>query len=310
MTSIVDLTVHIGDLEFKNPLFTASGTYGYGKEYQDLVAINEWGAIVTKSVTLHPRAGNPPPRLVEMEFGLLNSIGLANVGVHKFIAEKLPFLRTLDTKIIVNIAGYSIPDYAEVVRLLDKESGIDAYEINVSCPNVDEGCVIGTDPDMIHELVTSLRGITSRPLIVKLTPNVTSIGEIAFAVEQAGADAVSVINTIFGMAVDIEQRRPVFQRVTGGYSGPAIKPIALAKVWEVAEAMSLPIIGIGGISNARDVLEFMITGASAVQIGTASMRDPGIVDMILHDLNKYAENHNIARIEDLVGSLTVSEEPE
>ena len=310
MPSEVDLTIHIGDLEFKNPLFTASGTYGYGKEYQDLADINDWGALVTKSVTLHPRAGNPPPRLVEMEYGLLNSIGLANIGVHGFIREKLPFLRTLDTKIIVNIAGFSIPDYAEVVRLLDKESGIDAYEINVSCPNVDEGCVIGTDPDMIHELVTSVRGITNRPLIVKLTPNVTSIGAIAFAVEQAGADAVSVINTIYGMAVDVEQRRPVFQRVTGGYSGPAIKPIALAKVWEVAASVSLPIIGIGGISSAQDVLEFMITGASAVQIGTASMRDPGIAEMILHDLQNYTNTHNLSRIEDLVGSLAVSEDVE
>jgi len=310
MASEVDLTVHIGDLEFKNPLFTASGTYGYGKEYQDLADLNSWGAVVTKSVTLHPRAGNPPPRLVETEYGLLNSIGLANVGVHGFINEKLPFLRTLDTKIIVNIAGFSIPDYAEVVRLLDKESGIDAYEINVSCPNVDDGCVIGTDPDMILELVTSLRGITNRILMVKLTPNVTSIGAIAFAVEQAGADGVSVINTVYGMAVDVEQRRSVFQRVTGGYSGPAIKPIALAKVWEVAEAVSLPIIGIGGISKARDVLEFMVTGATAVQIGTASMRDPGIAEIFLHDLTDYMVNHNLSRIEDLVGSLAVSEDVE
>ena len=310
MPSEVDLTVHIGDLEFKNPLFTASGTYGYGKEYQDLADLNDWGAVVTKSVTLHPRAGNPPPRLVETEYGLLNSIGLANVGVHGFIKEKLPYLKTLDTKIIVNIAGFSIPDYAEVVRLLDKESGIDAYEINVSCPNVDDGCVIGTDPDMIHELVTSVRGSTNRPLIVKLTPNVTSIGAIAFAVEQAGADAVSVINTIYGMAVDVEQRRPMFQRGMGGYSGPAIKPIALAKVWEVAEAVSLPIIGIGGISKARDVLEFMVTGASAVQIGTASMRDPGIAEMILQDLTDYMVNHNLSRIEDLVGSLAVTEDVE
>jgi dihydroorotate dehydrogenase (NAD+) catalytic subunit len=310
MTSEIDLTVHIGDLEFKNPLFTASGTYGYGKEYQDLVDIGNWGALVTKSVTLHPREGNPPPRLVEMEYGLLNSIGLANVGVQGFIQEKLPYLRTVGTKIIVNIAGFSIPDYLDVVRLLDRESGIDAYEINVSCPNVDEGCIIGTDPDMIHELVSSLRGITNRPLMVKLTPNVTSISTIASAAEQAGADALSVINTVYGMAVDVELQRPVFHRVIGGYSGPAIKPIALAKVWEVAESSSLPIVGIGGISSAQDVLEFMIAGASAVQIGTASMRDPMIVATLLQNLRDFAIAHNISRIQDLIGTLVISQDTE
>jgi dihydroorotate dehydrogenase (NAD+) catalytic subunit len=308
--SEVDLTVQLGDLECKNPVFTASGTYGYGKEYSEMVNIDHWGALVTKSVTLHKMEGNPPPRLVETEFGLLNSVGLANVGVQQFIEGKLPFLHSLDTRIIVNVAGFSVPDYAEVIRLLDGETGIDAYEINVSCPNVDDGCIIGTDPDLVHELISSLRTITYRPLFLKLTPNVTSIGTLAQAADHAGADGFSVINTIYGMALDLDQGRPSLQRVIGGYSGPAIKPIALAKVWEVRQATSLPIIGIGGICTAKDVLDFMVVGASAVQIGTAAMRDPGIVDDILQDLNDYAVAHNITRIQDLVGTVVVSEDIE
>jgi dihydroorotate dehydrogenase (NAD+) catalytic subunit len=307
MNDAVDLKVRLGSIEFKNPVFTASGTYGYAREYKDMINLDHWGALVTKSVTLHPRIGNPPPRLFETEYGLLNSVGLANVGVHQFIEEKLPFLKTVDTRIIVNVAGFSMPDYIEVVRLLDRQDGIDAYEINVSCPNVDDGCIIGTDPGMVHQLVSGLKGVTRRPLLLKLTPNVTSIGTIAKAAEQAGVSGFSVINTIYGMAVDVEKRRPAFERVTGGYSGPAIKPIALVKVWEVRQASTLPIIGIGGITSARDVLEFLVVGASAIQIGTATMRDPGIVDTVLQDLTEYALNHNIKRIADIIGTMNVSE---
>jgi dihydroorotate dehydrogenase (NAD+) catalytic subunit len=307
MNDAVDLKVRLASVEFKNPLFTASGAYGYAWEYHDLVDLDHWGALITKSVTLYPRNGNPPPRLFETEYGLLNSVGLANVGVHRFIKEKLPFLRTVGTRIIVNVAGFSLPDYIEVVRLLDQQDGIDAYEINVSCPNVDDGCIIGTDPGLVHQLVSALRGITRRPLLLKLTPNVTSIGTIARAAEQAGVNGFSVINTIYGMAVDVENRKPAFERVTGGYSGPAIKPIALAKVWEVRQASGLPIIGIGGITCATDVLEFLVVGASAVQIGTASMRDPGIMDTILQELIAYAQDHNIGRIADITGTMNVSE---
>ena len=308
MADDVDLSVHIGSIKFKNPLFTASGAYGYAQEYQDMVNVDHWGALVTKSVTLNKRQGNPPPRLVETEYGLLNSVGLANTGVQQFITDKLPFLQSLDTRIIVNVAGFSIPDYGEVIKILDQENGIDAYEINVSCPNVDDGCVIGTDPGMIHQLISSLRGITSRPLLLKLTPNVTSIGEIAAAAESAGVDGFSVINTVYGMAVDLANRQSMIRRGIGGYSGPAIKPIALAKVWEVRQASGLPIIGIGGIGTAKDVLEFMVVGASAIQIGTAAMRDPDIVDTILRELIDYAVANNISQIQDVIGTLTVSED--
>ncbi len=308
MSSEIDLTVGFAGLEFHNPLFTASGTYGYAKEYENLTNLDHWGALVTKSITLNQRDGNPPPRLIETEYGLLNSIGLANVGVHKFIEDKLPFLRSVGTKVIVNIAGFSIPDYVEVVRLLDQEPGIDAYEINVSCPNVDDGCIIGTDPDLVHKLLGALRSVTHRPLILKLTPNVTNIADIATAAEYAGADALSVINTVYGMAVDMDNRQPALHRVIGGYSGPAIKPIALAKVWQVRQVSDLPIIGIGGISNARDVLEFLVVGASAVQIGTASMRDPGIVDTIISDLTGYMAKHEIPHIQNLIDSVEISED--
>ena len=308
MSSEIDLTTGFAGLEFHNPLFTASGTYGYANEYETLTKLDHWGALVTKSVTLNQRDGNPPQRLVETEYGLLNSIGLANVGVHKFIEEKLPFLRSVGTRVIVNVAGFSIPDYAEVVRLLDQEPGIDAYEINVSCPNVDDGCIIGTDPNLVHKLLGALRLVTHHPLILKLTPNVTNIADIATAAEHAGADVLSVINTVFGMAVDVESRQPALHRVIGGYSGPAIKPIALAKVWQVRQVSDLPIIGIGGISSARDVLEFLVVGASAVQIGTASMRDPGIVDTIIGDLTSYLTKHEIPRIRDLIGSVEISED--
>jgi len=307
MSHLVDLTARLGTLEFKNPLLAASGTYGYAQEYHHLVNLDHWGGLVTKSVTLHQRDGNPPPRLVETEYGLLNSIGLANVGVHRFIEEKLPFLKTVDTTVIVNVAGFNLTEYVEIVSLLDKEDGIDAYEINVSCPNVDDGCIIGSDATLVHELISELRKITDRPLILKLTPNVTDIGVIAKAAERAGINGFSLINTIYGMAVNLEDKKPMLKRVIGGYSGPAIKPIALAKLWEVRQVSSLPVIGIGGISNAHDVLEFLVVGASAVQVGTASMRDPNIVDTILQELIDYASSRNIARLADLIGTLQVSE---
>lgn len=306
---MTSFAVKIGTMVLNNPVLVASGTFGYGDDCQGLVDVNRLGGIVTKSLSLKPREGNPPPRIVETVGGMLNSIGLANIGVKSFIEEKLPFLRKVSTAIIANIAASTIDEYCAVVSMLDEEEGIDAYEINISCPNVKEGGLsFGTDCRMTAEITKRLRGLTSKPLIVKLTPNVTHIAEFARAAAGEGADAVSVINTLVGMAVDIEQRKPKLSTVTGGLSGPAIKPIALAKVYEVAQEVRIPIIGIGGISTVEDAIEFMLVGASAIQVGTANFINPNAAVLIANDLANYCERRNIRDVADLVGKLEVQKD--
>ncbi|MFQ5864578.1 MAG: dihydroorotate dehydrogenase [bacterium] len=304
---MVDLSVHIGTLKLKNPVLVASGTFGYGQESQELVNLNALGGIVTKSISLKPRDGNPPPRIVELPAGMLNSIGLANVGVERFLDEKLPFLSSLKTSIIVNIAGSTAEEFLRVVQRMEDAEGIDGYELNFSCPNVKEGGLEFSQRSQVTAKVTEMiRNATARPLIIKLTPNVTEIGEIAKAAEEAGADAVSLINTLVGLSVDIDSRRPRINTVTGGYSGPAIKPVALAKVYEVANCVNIPIIGIGGIMNGQDALEFMITGACAVQVGTANFIDPSIGEKIIAEIFQYCEKWGIKKIDELVGTLKTS----
>ncbi|RKY85929.1 dihydroorotate dehydrogenase [candidate division KSB1 bacterium] len=303
---MADLRVTLGNLVLQNPILTASGTFGYGEEYQDFVNLNRVGGLITKSITLKPRAGNFPYRVVETVGGMLNSIGLANVGVESFIEEKLPFLQQLRCAVIVNIAGSSIEEYEVVLSRLEETEGIDAYEINLSCPNVKEGgLTFGKDPRQIVKITTALRKRTTKPLIVKLTPNVSDMGELAKAAEDGGADIISAINTIVGMAVNVVQRRPVLGNVTGGLSGPAIKPIALARIWEISQKVKIPIIGIGGIFTCNDVLEFLVVGASAVQIGTANFIDPAISEKLVDELAAYCEQNQIARIRNLIGTLKV-----
>ncbi len=301
------MSVKIGSMTLNNPVLAASGTFGYGDEVTELVDVNQLGGIVTKSLSLKPRDGNPPPRIVETPSGMLNSIGLANIGVRKFIEEKLPFLRSLSTSVIANIAASTIEEYCAVLSTLEEHEGLDGYEINVSCPNVKEGGLnFGTNCGMTAEITRRLRKLTAKPLILKLTPNVTHIGEFARAVEGEGADAVSVINTVIGMAVDIHKRTPKLSTVTGGLSGPAIKPIALAKVYEVVQTVKIPVIGMGGITTTEDAIEFLLVGASAIQVGTANFVNPNTGVTIARGLSEYCERHTIASITDLVGSLQVS----
>lgn len=302
--------VTIRNITFKNPVLTASGTFGYGLECPDLVDVSRLGGVVTKSISRKPRPGNPPQRIAETTGGMLNSIGLANVGADVFLAEKLPALRALGATTIVNIAASSIEEYCTVLEMCEEHEGVDGYEINVSCPNVkDGGLSFGTDCPAVGQITRELRRRTEKMLAIKLTPNVTSIGEFARACEAEGADAVSCINTYVGMAVDVHTRRPIIATITGGYSGPAIKPLALAKVHEVRKACSIPIIGIGGIMTAEDALEFMIVGASLVQVGTALFIDPNIGVTIAEDIERYLSEHGIEDINDLIGSLDTSMQP-
>ncbi|MDZ7294390.1 MAG: dihydroorotate dehydrogenase [candidate division KSB1 bacterium] len=302
-----DLRVSIGSLTLNNPVLVASGTFGYGEEFAPYFDLSVLGGVVTKTITLEPRAGNPPPRIAETAAGMLNSIGLANVGVEVFVREKLPALQRYSTAIIVNIAGRSADEFKAVLRRLEEcDLRIDGYELNYSCPNVKEGgMAFSARPDVAYEVTVALRKETTRPLIAKLTPNVTRIGEIARAVAEAGADAVSAINTLVGMAVDHRTRTPKLATVVGGLSGPAIKPVALAKVWEIKNAVSIPIIGVGGIQNYEDVLEFMLVGASAVQVGTANFVTPDCAARIVRDLESYCDREGIDRLADLVGRLNV-----
>jgi dihydroorotate dehydrogenase (NAD+) catalytic subunit len=289
---------------FKNRVLAASGTFGYGDEVKELVDVNKLGGICTKSLSWKPRDGNPPPRIVETTGGMLNSIGLANIGVEAFIRNKLPYLKNLDTAIIVNIAASSVQEYCDVLSLLEQQDGIDGYEINVSCPNVREGGLnFGTNCSMTKTITAALRPLTEKPLIMKLTPNVTHISEFARAVEEAGADAVSVMNTLIGMAVDIRARKPRLATVTGGLSGPAIKPVALAKVYEVAQAVKIPIIGIGGIMTTEDAIEFLLVGATAVQVGTANFIDPATGVNIAEGLRAFAENEGLTDVGQLVRAM-------
>jgi len=302
--SRVKLGVNIGRLFLKNPVMTASGTFGYGEEYAQFFDLGCLGAIVVKGLSLKPRSGNPPPRIIETPSGMLNAIGLQNVGVEAFIAQKLPFLRQFDVAVIANIFGETIEEFPRLAGILSSVEGVHAIEVNISCPNVKKGgAIFGTDPAVAALVTKMVRRETDLPVIVKLTPNVTDITEIARAVEDAGADAVSLINTLTGMAIDIESRRPHLANVTGGLSGPALKPIALRMVWQVVRAVKIPVIGIGGIMTAADALEFLIAGAQAIQIGTANFINPVATMDVLNGIGDYLVKHNIEDIHEVIGSL-------
>ena len=299
-----DFSVRIGLLRLQNPVLTASGTFGYGQEYADLVDLNRLGGIIVKGLSLNPRPGNMPPRTVETPCGLLNAIGLQNVGVENFIADKLPFLRNLSVPVIVNILGQDIKEYRKLAERLSNVEGIAALEVNISCPNVKKGGVVfGTDYKAAARVTMAVREAARLPIIVKLSPNVTDIVSIARAVEEAGADAVSLINTLTGMAIDVETRRPRLHNVIGGLSGPAIKPVALRMVWQVAGAVKIPVIGCGGIMTAADALEFLIAGACAVQVGTANFVNPRATMEIISGIEEYLVRHNFKDVKSLVGSL-------
>lgn len=287
-----------------NPVLVASGTFGYGEEYAQLIDLNELGGIITKAVTLKPREGNPPPRLAETPAGLLNAIGLENPGMDVFLKEKLPFLRGFQTAIIVNIAGEKEEEYLRLAERLNQARGISALEVNISCPNVKEkGLIFSTDPEQTFSLVKKLREITDIPLIVKLTPNVTDITETAQASEEAGAEALSLINTVLGMSIDVERRKPKLGNITGGLSGPAIRPIAVRGVWQTFQKVNLPLIGMGGITNAEDALEFILAGASAVAIGTANFVDPKTALKVIEGIKQYMQVKGIKNFKDLIGWL-------
>ena len=297
--------VKLKDIEFSSPLLTASGTYGYGHEVQDMVDVNQWGGIITKSVTRHPREGNSPPRIAETSSGMLNSIGLANLGVEKYCEEIIPFLNELQTKVIINIAGTALKDYLETLDMLESAKGKHVgYEINISCPNVKEGGMeFGVNCEMTEKLTQEMRKMTDKLLIMKLAPNVTRIEDIAQAAEVGGADAVSAINTVVGMTIDIKTRKPNLYTNYGGLSGPAIKPIAIANVHKVYQAVKIPVIGIGGIASAEDVVEFLLAGASLVQIGTMSYQNPNLGAELKQKLSQYLNENGINAIADLIGKV-------
>ncbi|NOQ42562.1 MAG: dihydroorotate dehydrogenase [Desulfuromusa sp.] len=298
------MAVEIAGLELKNPVMPASGTFGYGEEYAPYLDLNQLGAIVTKGLSFNPKAGNNTPRICETVSGMLNAIGLQNVGVDAFIKDKMPFLQKYDTPVIVNFFGNTQDEYGEVAARLDEVPGVAALEMNISCPNVKHGGIVfGTDPKAAFEVVSLVRKRTTKPLIVKLTPNVTDIQITARAAEDAGADALSLINTLTGMAVDVRTRKPRLANTIGGLSGPAIRPIAVRLVHQVVQAVQVPVIGIGGISRAMDALEFLIVGAKAVQVGTANFVDPNAMETIINDLEGFCREEGIADINDLIGSL-------
>jgi dihydroorotate dehydrogenase (NAD+) catalytic subunit len=300
----MDLSVQIGSLRLKNPLIAASGCFGYGVEYADTVDLSLLGGIAVKGLFLAEREGHPPPRIVETPAGMLNAIGLQGIGVHRFIDEKLPELRARGATVIVNICGTTIDEYAEVARILSDADGVAALELNISCPNIKEGGItFGCSLTGTFDVVSAVRQVTRLPIIPKLTPNVTDVASFALASEEAGADAVSLVNTFLAMVIDVETRQPKISNVLGGLSGPAIRPIAVRMVYECHETVKIPILGMGGIADARDALEFMIAGASAVQVGTANFVDPLIWTKLLDGLSDYMKRHQIARIRDLVGAL-------
>ncbi len=303
--SELNLRVKIGNLELKNPVLVASGTFGYGLEASDLIDINRLGGIVTKSLSLKPRIGNPPNRIVETPAGMLNAIGLANIGVENFIKEKLPELNKYNTNIIVNIAGSTVDEYVECVRILNEED-IAGFEINVSCPNVKEGGLeFGKDVKRVGEITRKVVGVTNKPVIVKLTPNVTSISSFAKVVKEEGATAVSAINTFVGMAVNVYTKKPKLSHVTGGLSGPAIRPLALARVFEIVSNVDIPVIGIGGITNFEDALEFLIVGAKAIQVGTHNFVDPSAPIKIIEGMSDYLKKFGYSDINQVIGTLQV-----
>ncbi len=304
-TARVDLRVSVAGITLKNPIIAASGTFAYGVEFEDVVHLNRIGGFVVKGLSREPMAGNPPPRLYETAAGMLNSIGLQNIGARAFIDEKLPKLREMkEIVVFANVFGYTREDYEATIQILNEGEGIAAYELNVSCPNTAHGGIqFGSDPRSLDEVVTKARHATQRPLIVKLSPNVTSIAQMAHVAQEAGADALSLVNTFVAMAIDAETRKPRIANVTAGLSGPAIKPIALRMVYDAAKAVKIPIIGMGGISTAADVAEFMLAGASAVQVGTASYWDPRATEKIVGELGQWCSDHEVRRVADLTGGL-------
>jgi dihydroorotate dehydrogenase (NAD+) catalytic subunit len=299
-----DLTTRIGPLVLKNPLIAASGCFGYGVEYAGVVDLSSLGAVAVKGLFLSEREGHPPPRIVETPAGMLNAIGLQGIGVHRFIRERLPELRERGAVVIVNICGSTLDEYVEIARILSDVDGVGALELNISCPNIKEGGIqFGCSLTGTFDVVSAIRKVTRLPVIPKLTPNVTSVSAFARAAEDAGADAVSLVNTFLAMAIDVETRRPKLSNVVGGLSGPAIRPIAVRMVYECHQQVKIPIIGMGGIADARDALEFIIAGAAAVQVGTANFVDPFIWDKLLQGINAYLRRHAVSRVADLVGTV-------
>lgn len=302
----MNLSVNVAGIALRNPVMTGSGTFGYGTEFAPYVDLRSLGAFVTKGLSLKPRAGNPTPRVVETPAGMLNAIGLQNVGLEAFVAEKVPLLRDVDTPCIANFFGNTVEEYAEMARRLDAIPEVAGLEMNISCPNVKCGGIqFGSDPASAANVVAACRAASSKPLIVKLSPNVTDVVAMARACVDAGADALSLINTLVGMSINVKTRRPVLANITGGLSGPAIKPVALRMVWQVAQAVKVPLIGIGGIMSTTDVVEFLLAGATAVQVGTASFVTPGIAQTIAEDLYRWMQDNNVNDVRDLIGGLQV-----
>ena len=298
------LNVKIGSLELKNPVLTASGTFGYGEEFADFINLNALGGFVTKGTTLNPREGNPYPRMAETPSGMLNAVGLQNKGVNYFIEHIYPRIKDLDTQIIVNVSGATVDDYVKVCEKLAPLDRINAIEVNISCPNVKQGgMAFGTTCAGAAEVTRAIRSVYPKTMIVKLSPNVTSIVDIAKAVEDEGADAVSLINTLLGMAIDVERQRPYLSTVTGGLSGPAVRPVAVRMVWQVAHAVGIPVVGLGGIMTGRDALEFILAGATAVEVGTANFIDPSVTVKIVEEINDYCTRHGISDINELIGII-------
>jgi len=304
-----NLEVEIDGIKLKNPVMTASGTFGYGEEFSPFIDLDKLGAMVLKGITLKPKMGNPPSRIIETPSGMLNSIGLQNVGVEMLIKEKLPYLKKFNTPVIINISGDTIEEYVELARRLggvSEEKGIAGLEVNISCPNVKKGGMVwGTDAKATYKIINNIRKTTSLPLIIKLTPNVTDIKTIAQVAEEAGADALSLINTLLGMAVDIDSRKPKLANISGGLSGPAVKPVALWMVWQVFQTVNIPVIGIGGIIKVEDALEFIIAGARAIEIGTANFVNPKVTIEIIEGIEKYLIENNIKDVNELVGSMKI-----
>ena len=301
---MVQLSTKIGSLELKNPVMTASGTFGYGTEYADFMDINRLGAIIVKGTTLNPRQGNPYPRMAETPAGMLNAVGLQNKGVDYFVDHIYPEVRKFQTNVIVNVSGSSIEDYVQCASIINTLDDIPAIELNISCPNVKQGgMAFGVKPESAAQVVSAVRKAYDKTLIVKLSPNVTDITEIARAVEGAGADSVSLINTMLGMAIDAEKRKPILSTVTGGMSGPAVKPVALRMVWQTAKAVKIPVIGLGGICSATDAIEFLLAGASAIQIGTANFIDPSISEKVIYGIEDYLTRHGFNSVQEIIGAL-------
>lgn len=303
---MADLRVNIGKLEMKNPVMTASGTFGYGLEFQDFVDLEQIGGIIVKGTTLHHREGNPYPRMAETPMGMINAVGLQNKGVHYFVDHIYPQIKDINTNMIVNVSGSQVEDYAETARIINGLDNIPAIELNISCPNVKQGgMAFGVSAHGAEEVVSAVRKVYDKTLIVKLSPNVTDITEIAKAAEAAGADSVSLINTLLGMAINAEKRRPVLSTITGGMSGAAVKPIALRMVWQVAKAVNIPVVGLGGIMNWRDAVEFLLTGATAIEIGTANFIDPAITVKVAQGIDDYLNRHGFSSVKDIIGALEV-----